>query len=132
MDPLQSAQQICAAFGRGDAAAILQRLAPDVEWECGATENAAPWLQPRRGRDGAVAFFAALAGIDIHRFALKSLVASGPTVIALVDIEFTVKATGKRVVEEDEVHLWHFGADGLVQRFRHRVATHAHPLACAQ
>jgi ketosteroid isomerase-like protein len=130
MDHLRSAQEIYAAFGRGDVAAILQRLAPDVEREYGATANAAPWLQPRRGRDGAAAFFAALAGIDIHRFALKSLLAAGPTVVALVDIEFTVIATARRVVEEDEIHLWHFGADGLVQRFRHRVDTHAHHLAC--
>lgn len=83
------------------------------------------------GRGGvAAAFFSALAGIDVHPFELKSLLAAGPAGPAVVDIAFTVEATGKRVVVEDGVHRWHFGADGLVQRFRRRAGTHAHRLAC--
>jgi hypothetical protein len=130
MDAQRTTQDIYAAFGRADIPAILQRLAPEVEWEYGATDNAAPWLQKRSRRDGAGAFFASLAGIEIHRFAVKTVLGNGPTVVALVDIEFTVRATGRRVVEEDEVHVWHFDADGRVSRFRHRVDTHAHHLAC--
>jgi hypothetical protein len=42
-----------------------------------------------------------------------------------------VRATGRRIVEEDEVHLWHFNAEGHVQRFRHRADTHQHQTAYA-
>lgn len=130
MDTQRTTSEIYAAFGSGDIPAILQRLAADVDWEYGATDNAAPWLQKGRGREAAGAFFASLGGMDIQSFAVKAVLRNGPVVVALVDIAFTVKATGKRVVEEDEVHIWHFGSDGLVTRFRHRVDTLAHHLAC--
>jgi ketosteroid isomerase-like protein len=130
MNIAQTTQEIYAAFGRGDIPAILARLSESVDWEYGATDNAAPWLAPRRGRAGAGAFFASLGGIDIHRFSVNAILSGDNVAVALVNIEFTVKATGKRVVEEDEVHVWHFDAKGDVARFRHRVDTLAHHRAC--
>lgn len=130
MDIAQTTQEIYAAFARGDIAAILARLSDSVDWEYGATDNAAPWLAQRRGREGAGAFFASLAGMDIHRFGVNSILAGDRVAVALVNIEFTVKATGRRVVEEDEVHIWHFNAEGKVARFRHRLDTLAHHRAC--
>ena len=130
MDNLKTTQEIYAAFGRGDIAAILSRLSESVDWEYAATSNDAPWLQHGRGREGAGAFFASLAGMDIQRFGVNSILAGDNLTVALVNIEFTVKATGKRVVEEDEVHIWHFDANGQVARFRHRVDTLAHHRAC--
>ena len=35
-----------------------------------------------------------------------------------------MKNTGRRVSEEEEVHVWHFTAQGQVSRFRHRADTH--------
>jgi hypothetical protein len=130
MNNLRTTEAIYEAFGRGDIPAILSRLADNVEWEYGATPTDVPWLQLRRGRDGAGAFFASLAGIEIESFAPKRLLDGGNVVVALVDIRFTVKATGKRVSEEDEVHIWHFDREGKVARFRHRLDTHAHVQAC--
>jgi ketosteroid isomerase-like protein len=130
MNNLQTTQQIYEAFGRGDVPAILEKLAETVDWEYGAGETDVPWLQRRRGRDGAAAFFASLGAIDIQRFELTNLLEGGPTVVGLVNIEFVVKATGKRVVEEDEAHIWHFDEQGRVVRFRHRVDTQKHALAC--
>jgi hypothetical protein len=37
-----------------------------------------------------------------------------------------VKKTGKKVTEEDEVHIWHFNDAGKITRFRHCVDTHQH------
>ncbi|MEW6323061.1 MAG: nuclear transport factor 2 family protein [Acidobacteriota bacterium] len=129
MAHVETVQQIYEAFGRGDVPAILGALAADVEWEYGVNSTDVPWLQPRRGHEGAAAFFQALAAIEISAFAVKGLFAAGNTVIGLIDIQFTVKATGKKVVEEDEVHIWHFDAAGKVARFRHRVDTHQHQTA---
>jgi hypothetical protein len=47
----------------------------------------------------------------------------------LLDVEFTVCATGAQVVETDEIHVWRFDAQGLVSRFKHGVDTHRHQLA---
>lgn len=129
MGNLGTVQQIYAAFGRGDVPAILGHLHESVEWEYGGNFTDVPWLQPRHGREGAGAFFVSLGEIDIHRFAVKNLLEGEGVVAALVDIEFTVKATGKKVVEEDEVHLWHFNSEGKASRFRHRVDTHQHQRA---
>ena len=121
--------RIYEAFARGDVAAILEHLAADVEWEYGVSSTSVPWLQPRRGRDAVPGFFEALgSGADIHRFEVKALLEGADVVVALVDIEFTVRATGRRVVEEDEAHVWRF-ANGRVIRFRHRADTHQHQQA---
>jgi ketosteroid isomerase-like protein len=126
----QIAQEIYEAFGRGDVPAILERLDEAVEWEYGVSSTEVPWLQPRRGREGAGEFFASLGALDFHRFTLKAIVeGEGGLVVALVDAEFTVKATGKRVVEEDEAHVWYFDDRGRAVRFRHRVDTHQHERA---
>ena len=119
----QTVEEIYAAFGRGDVAAILDRLDESVEWEYGAQPGDVPWLQPRHGKDGAAEFFASLAVLEIHSFVPKAILGRDRLVVALVDVEATVKATGKRFTEEDEVHLWHFGDAGRIVRFRHRVDT---------
>ena len=121
MTPLNKVKTMYAAFSRGDIPAILSGLAPDVEWEYGANTPPVPWLKPRRGRDAVAGFFEALKDVDIVRFEPTSLVADGNLVIALFDIELIVKATGKRVTEIDEVHIWRFNQEGLVQKFRHQV-----------
>lgn len=131
MSVLASTQAIYAAFSQGNVPAILDRLAADVEWEYGASASAVPWLQPRQGRDGAAAFFADLARtMRILHFAPKHFLADGDLVVVVLDIEFDVLATGKRVREEDEIHLWRYGADGLVRRFRHRADTALQAAAC--
>jgi uncharacterized protein len=120
----QTVQRIYQAFGKGDIPAILSTLASDVVWEYGGSTTDVPWLQARRGRDDVGGFFQALQALDFHSFNPHSVFESGQTVVVLVDLEATVKATGTKVVEVDEVHIWHFGADGLVARFRHRADTH--------
>jgi ketosteroid isomerase-like protein len=122
-------QDIYRAFGQGDVPAILARLAEDVEWEYGVNSTDVPWLQPRRGRAGAAEFFASLAGVDIQRFQVKTLFEAGQLVVALIDLDATVRATGRRVTEEDEVHIWHFDSKGQVVKFRHRADTHQHWVA---
>lgn len=120
---------IYAAFGRGDVPFILDTLAPDVEWEDHGATTDVPWLQPRRGRDGVAGFFAALAGFDIQKFDVHTLLDGGDIVVALVDQEAVVRATGRRVAERDEVHVWRFNAAGLVASFKHRLDTHGQHLA---
>jgi len=119
----ETVQEMYAAFGRGDVAAILEHLSPNVEWEYGASPSEVPWLQRRQGRAGAAEFFASLGELEFHRFEPKALLETGTIVVALVDVDATVRKTETRFEELDEVHIWHFGEDGLVARFRHRADT---------
>ena len=124
MAHIATVQQLYEAFGKGDVPAILERLADDVDWEYGGDATGLPWLQARRGRAQVVGFFQDLAALDIQRFEPTTLLESGNVVVALIRLEVVVRATGRRVVEEDEVHIWHFDDRGQVRRFRHRVDTH--------
>lgn len=132
MQTIDRIHALYAAFGRGDIPAILEQLSPEVEWEYGAQPNPIPWLKPRHGHAGARAFFEELGlHMRIERFAPKHFLTDGAIVVVVLDIEFVVLATGKRVVEEDEVHLWHGGDDGRVTRFRHRLDSALQAAACA-
>jgi uncharacterized protein len=118
-------EAIYTAFGSFNIPGILQHLADDVVWEYGGMEKV-PWLKHRQGHKGAVAFFDSLRAVEFHKFNPTSLFENGPIVLALIDLELTVKETGKKVVEEDEVHIWHFNEAGKVVKFRHRVDTLQH------
>lgn len=129
MSNLATVHGIYAAFGRRDIPAILEALAEDVVWEYGPVSTDVPWLQPRRGRADVAHFFEALGGIDFARLEATTFLESGATVVVLLQLEAVVKATGRTVTEDDEVHIWHFDAVGKVGRFRHRVDTRQHHLA---
>lgn len=129
MTPVETVNHVYAAFGRGDVPAILACLAKDVDWEYGAYPNPVPWLQPRRGRAQVPGFFEALAAVDFHLFQPLAVLGDDHTVMGLVRLEATVRATGKRVVEEGEVHIFHFNGQGLVQRFKHACDTWQHAMA---
>ena len=126
MANINTVREIYQAFGQGDVAAIVDRLADDVEWEYGVNSTNVPWLQPRRGKARVPEFFQALADIDIHKFEPTCLLEQGNTVVALINLDATVRGTQQRVIEEDEAHIWHFDAHGKVSRFRHRADTHLH------
>lgn len=121
---------IYAAFGAGNIPAILEHLSDSVEWEYGNPgAGTVPWLQPRRGRKGAAAFFESLGQLDFRKFNPHTIVEGPGVVIALVDAEFAVKATGRVLREENEVHVFHFDERGQVTRMRHGVDTAAHVAA---
>ena len=124
MANLATVQQIYEAFGKGDVPTILSHLAEDVVWEYGVNSTDVPWLQPRRGRAQVTAFFEALADFEIRSFVPKSFFEAGDEVVVLVDLDATVRSTGRPVVEEDEVHIWRFDSRGQVRQFRHRADTH--------
>jgi ketosteroid isomerase-like protein len=130
MTTIETVQQIYAAFGRGDVPFILAKLADDVQWEYATFPNPVPWLQPLQGRDQVPRFFQALAeGVEFHSFQPTKVFGDATTAVSLCDLDATVRSTGKRVVEVDEVHVWHFDAAGRVQRFRHRCDTRQQALA---
>lgn len=120
MNNIQSIQTIYEAFGRGDVATILGHLADDVAWDADASEGI-PWLSPRRGRTNVPGFFESMGGIEIRRFEPKTLLEGDHVVVAIIGLEFVVKATGKTVRDDDEVHVWRFDDHGKVVSFCHRV-----------
>ncbi len=126
MSNLQTVQTLYEAFGRGDVSSILGHLTDNVEWDAGATDIGVPWLKPRRGRAEVPGFFQSLAAVDIRRFEPRTLLERGNVVVAIIALELVVKATGRTVREDDEVHIWRFDDHGKVAGFSHKVDTYRH------
>ena len=128
MQHAKTVAEIYAAFGRGDIAGILGTLREDVEWEHDAVDHGIPWLAPRQGRAQVAGVGEALRALDIRRFEPKRILADDTMAAAVIHVEIAVRATG-RVINDVELHLWTFDAQGTVARFRHVADTHQHWLA---
>lgn len=130
MNYIETVKGIYSAFGRQDIGAIVHAMSDDVVWEYAydaAAHAAVPWLLPRRGKEGVLAFFQALgSGLRIQHFAVNAVLGEGSRVVALIDLDAEVAQTGARVCERDEVHVWHFDPTGKVIRFRHASDTLQH------
>jgi ketosteroid isomerase-like protein len=126
MTNAETVRSMYECFSTQNIPGILECLADDVEWDYAYPGSPIPWLAARRGRSGAGEFFQSLAALDFKRFEVKSVVADANLVIAIVSLDAVVRATGKHIVEMDEVHLWHFDGHGRVNRFRHVVDTLQH------
>lgn len=125
MSNLRTIQAIYEAFGQGNVPAILDHLADDVEWERGGKDHGVPWLKPGVGKAHVGKFFEAIGAFQMTKFAPTNMLEGGNQVVAVIDVELTVNATGKSVSDE-ELHLWTFAPDGKVTAFHHVLDTAQH------
>jgi ketosteroid isomerase-like protein len=133
MSNVEVVQEIYGAFFRGDIPAIMDKIADKVDWDYAyrRAANPIPWLQPRDDRNGVAGFFEGLAALEFHSFAPKAFLENPNLVVVLVELEATVRETGKRIVEQDEAHIWYFNDAGKVVRFRHCADTYQQVMACS-
>jgi steroid delta-isomerase-like uncharacterized protein len=125
---LAAISQIYSAFGRGDIAAILDRIAPDCRWEFWADNRGQraglPTMQQRVGPAGVSEFFVAVKQLEMHDFQLLDTLSNDHQVVAEVEIEYTTPA-GQRM-RDQELHLWTLDEQQRVMRMRHYVDTAKH------
>lgn len=126
MKSIESINRVYSAFIQRDIPALLEELAEDVVWEYAPTSARVPWLAPRKGKIEAVGAFEAMEQIEITKFEINDIIGNENVVVVLINIDFTVKSTGKKVVERDEPHVWRFNKDGKIRSFRHASDTYAH------
>ena len=116
-DNTATVKEIYDAVGRGDLAAILDRVSDDVDWAAEAAGKTAPWHGQRTGRDGVASFFADIAaGVEIVAFTPHSFAAGQGDVHLLVDWTIRPVGTG-REVSMTMHHYWRL-RDGKVTYFR--------------
>ncbi|MGA2213868.1 MAG: nuclear transport factor 2 family protein [Bryobacteraceae bacterium] len=121
---LQTVNEMCATFGRGDVDAILSHLAENVSWEFEAPK-AIGFGGIRRGRQEAVGFFTGIAEEHAEPvLKMSEFVASGDVVAAFGRYEATVKKTGIRV-NTPVVHYFKFDQNGKVLRYQNLINTGA-------
>ncbi|MEA2448741.1 MAG: uncharacterized protein QOG63_673 [Thermoleophilaceae bacterium] len=128
MDNTSTVRDIYEAFGRGDVETIASKLADDVAWESWEDNHAqragVPQLEPRRGRDAALEFFALAGAMEIREFAVRDVLGSERQVAA--DVLFDAQLPGGGRLRDEELHLWTFDDEGRVTRMRHYVDTAKH------
>ena len=124
MSNIDTVKAMYEAFGRGDIPAILDKLDENVEWDTDYDSPAAPWLEPRRGRENIPSFFEAVATMGITKFEPHTFGADGKKVVAVVDIE--ADRQGKHYVSPNEGHLWIFNDQGKVTKYQHMTDTALH------
>lgn len=127
---LEAVQAIYQAFGQGDVPGILSRLSPQVQWENWSDHSAQtaghPLFAARTDPQGVAEFFRVVGEqLAIHEFKVLDIFGNGRQVAAEVVIDYSYQPTGRRVRDE-ELHLWTFGEDGKVVRFRHYLDTAKH------
>jgi ketosteroid isomerase-like protein len=122
-DLVEQLKEIYAAFGRGDAGAIIASMAEDVSWEFEAPAVIS-WGGIRRGPAEAAGFFAGIAAEHADpKLTMVDFVASGDAVTAFGRYQATVRATGKRV-DTPVAHYFKF-RDGKIVRYINLVNTAA-------
>lgn len=114
--PISIVQQIYAAFGSGDVAAILALLADRVDWEFVGSPGLA-YAGARRNREEVGAFFAAIGGADqIHAFEPREFIQGGQHVTVL-GWEQTTALDTRKDFSTEWVHVFTV-TDGKVTRWR--------------
>lgn len=102
---VQVIQEIYAAFGRGDGAAVMAALGPDAVLIFESTPEI-PWAGRFVGPEGWGQFFSALGETgDEVALQMEPFAAQGDRVVAYGRYQARVKATGKRI-DSPLVHLW--------------------------
>jgi ketosteroid isomerase-like protein len=116
----QTVKDVYAAFQRQDVAAILERVADNVDWRNdGVASSECPWNGNFSGKANVPGFFMAVGQhLDLPVFEVKAIAASGPFVAVHLRIEGTVRKTGKGW-KNDAVHFWTFNDRGQIASYRH-------------
>ena len=128
MSHVDTIQHLYEAFGRGDIPAVLEHLDESVRWEEWRTGNTAqeadvPYMRSRNGREAAAGFFQDIQDdFELNSFNPHAFLEGGDHVAVVVEVDLTVKSTGKRLHDE-EIHLWGFGSDGRIVSHRHFLDT---------
>lgn len=98
MDVNENTEQVKTifdAFARGDVAFILGQLADDARF-VSHLDPIVPWAGNFVGKDNVARYFQALGGsVEVLDHPVNTVVAQGDNVVAMGEVSFRVRATGK-------------------------------------
>jgi len=109
---IKTIQDIYAAFGRGDVAAIIAQLTDDVRWSS-HFDKVVPWGGDFSEKGRVPRFFDAIfQSVDVDAFEPAEWVAQGDTVVSMGEFACRVRATGKKA-RTRWIFVWKF-RDGKI------------------
>jgi uncharacterized protein len=103
-------QQIYAAFGKGDVAAILEHISDDLRHFGVVTEqNQLPWqIQITKKKDVPLFFQALAETSDFTRFEFRDFAVGGDQVYCTVSFDLTFRRNGRKVTQDNAIHRFTF------------------------
>ena len=105
-------ESIFDAFGQGDIRYILDQLTDDVMFAA-RLDGVVPWSGEYAGKSNVSNFFQALgSAVEVTAHPVNELVAHGDTVVAMGDVSFRVRDTGREGASS-WVYVWRL-RDGRV------------------
>ena len=115
-------QDLYAAFGRGDVAAIIAGLSPDIDWQSVGRNSDYPAFGPRKGAAQVQEFFKLVSdNEEFSDFSPREFYAADDKVFVLGSYSLKMKQTGKPVACE-WIHVFTF-REGKVTRWREHTDT---------
>ena len=112
---VHAVEAIFEAFGRGDIPYILDQLTDDVHFVA-HLDPSVPWSGAYSGKANVPGFFQALgSSVEVTGHPVNQLVAQGDTVVALGEVTFGVRSTGK-TSSSSWVYIWKL-RDGKVYSY---------------
>ena len=112
---IRAIEAIFEAFGRGDIPYILDQLTDDVRFVA-HLDSSVPWTGEYAGKANVPSFFQALGGsVEVSDHPVNQLVAQGDTVVAIGDVSFIVRSSGK-AGSSSWVYIWKL-RDGKVYSY---------------
>ncbi len=107
---------IYASFGRGDIAAVVGAMAPDVLWRLNGRRSDYPVFGDWKGQQGVQDFFRKVAELqEPVEFVQREFLASGDKVFVLGHYSWKIRKTGK-TVSTGFIHIFTL-AGGKVRSF---------------
>jgi ketosteroid isomerase-like protein len=89
-------KSLYGAFGKGDIAALVAAMAPDVVWESTGRASDLPTYGTFKGQAGVQQFFGLVGGnLAFSEFSPREFYTAGDKVFVLGSYAYTVKKTGK-------------------------------------
>jgi ketosteroid isomerase-like protein len=117
-DNVATVHEIYDAFGRGDVATILGKLADDVNWAPDAAGDGAAWYGERHGRDDVIGFFEGIAATtEVTEFNPITFASTDNEVLTFVRYGFRAKGGGPATTMNLH-HYFRFAADGKIEYYR--------------
>src|SRR4051812_16548797 len=95
---IAAVQSLYAAFGRGDVAAIIAGVSPEIDWQTVGRASDYPAFGPRKGTGQVEDFFRIVAENEAFAdFSPREYYAADDKVFALGSYSLIMKKTGKSV-----------------------------------
>ncbi len=107
----KTVQALYEAFLADDMDSIFA-FSEGLVWE---NFEANPFRGSHEGREGFTEMLEIIDQTDMTGFEVEQILADGNTVVAILNIDYTVKATGKAASSGPTVHIFEFDGDKAVR-----------------